>query len=140
MNGFSHFIFLAGLSLQVMVLLPTTVLTLIGGIGILYTVAKVEPRRWRQAVAAAVLPLVVPASILLCGVLLANDPDLDLEAPEWRVWLVQGLLLVHLPLTAVLMKLLWRIRWFTLFASLAVFGYSCGAVISSTMSVTGDWL
>jgi hypothetical protein len=141
MDGVGHFLWLAAQALQVALSFPpTAALTLGGGAGALAAVCEVPPDRRRRALAGAVIPLVVPAAILLCGVLLAYDTDLDEAAPRWPEWLVGGLVSAQLPLAAALVGLLRGARWFALTVSVAVFGYSCGAAFMSTMSVSGRWL
>jgi len=94
----------------------------------------------RKALVGALIPLVIPAVILVCGVLLVNDIDSDTLPPRWPEWIIGGLLLSHLPLTAVLIWWQKGARWFVLCASLAVASYSCGAAFVSIMSVSGRWL
>jgi hypothetical protein len=141
MDGVGHFFWLAAQALDVALLFPpTAVLTLVGGISAFVLVWAVPREHWRRALAGAIIPLALPVTILLCGVLLAYDTDLDEVAPRWPEWLVAGLLLTHLPLGAALVALLQGARWFSLAVSVVVFGYSCGAAIMSTMSVSGRWL
>lgn len=140
MDGVSHFFWLAGQALEVtFYFLPTAAVTLGGVLGAGVALLRLPAVHWWRALVGAVLP-VVPVAILLCGVLLAHNTDLDESAPQWPEWLVGALLLAQLPLAAALVTLLRGVRWFALAMSLAVFGYSCGAAFMSTMSVSGRWL
>jgi hypothetical protein len=141
MDGLGYFVWLAGQALAVMLVFPpTAVLGLVAGLGAVGALCRLPPNSWRRVLAGALIPLVVPAAILLCGVLFACDTELDEVASQWPEWLVAGFLLAHLPLTAVLVALLRGVRWFTLAVSVAVFAYACGAAFMSTMSVSGRWL
>src|SRR5262249_39611637 len=114
---------------------------LVGGVGVMASLPSMPPARWRQAAVALLAPLPVPAAILLCGVLLSHrENGWVVPAPRWPEYLVTGLLAAHLPLAAVLVWRLREARALALFALLAVAGYSCGAAIMSTMSVSGKWL
>ncbi len=141
MEGVGYFFWLGGEALSFPALFPPAgALMFLGVVGAFASLPYVPLDRWRQALTGALVPLALPTAILLCGVLLVCDPDLDDVAPRWPEWLVGGLLLAHLPLAALLV---WRLRgalWFSLSASAAVFGYSCGAAFMSVMSVSGRWL
>ena len=141
MNGLEYYFWLAIQALQVLVLFPPAALLMF--VGVIGTVASVQflpPDRRRRATAAILIPMALPAAILLCGALLVHDTDLDSLAPRWPEWLIGGLLLAHLPVAGLLV---WRVRgarWVALFSSMAVASYSCGAAFMSTMSVSGRWL
>jgi hypothetical protein len=141
MDGVCYFWWLTGQAFAVTIgFRPLVALTLAGVIGALVTLGAMRPDQWRRTLAGALIPLVIPAAILLCGVLLANSTELDEIAPRWPEWLIGALLLAHLPLAVVLVTLLRGARWFVLAVSVAIFGYSCGAAFMSMMSVSGRWL
>jgi uncharacterized protein YqgC (DUF456 family) len=141
MDGVSYFFWLAGQALEIALFFPpTAILTLVAGVSAFVLVWAVLRERWHLALVGTVIPLVLPVAILLCGVLLAYNTDLDESASQWPEWLVTTLLLAHLPLSAALIALLRGARWFALAMSVAIFGYSWGAAIMSTMSVSGRWL
>jgi hypothetical protein len=140
-NPIGYYFWLGGQAFEVLLIFPPAgLLMAVGLIGAVCSLPRVSPARWRQALAAVLLPLAVPAAILLCGVLLVHDTALDTEAPRWPEWLVGGLLVAHLPLAAALVCWLRGARWFALSVSAAVAGYSCGAAFMRIMSVSGRWL
>jgi hypothetical protein len=84
MDGFGYFLRLAGQALEVTrVFPPTAVLGLASLAGALGEASRVPPGLRRRAVAGAVIPLAIPAAILLCGALLVYDTDLDVPAAWW---------------------------------------------------------
>src|SRR5262249_53531759 len=78
----------------------------------------------------------------LCGVIFVQDPPwvTGVEAPAGPQYLILGLLVSHIPLTALLIWR-WRPQWPVVLASAVVAAYVsvCAAFISG-MSVTGVWL
>jgi hypothetical protein len=118
---------------------PAGVVFIAGAIGGLLSALKVEPRRLKTAFISALIPLVLPASILLCGALFWYDsggkPSKSAEI------VITILLLANLPL-GVLLAVFQRgmARLFVLSVSTVIFGYSIGAWIASGMAITGDWL
>jgi hypothetical protein len=90
-NPIGYYFWLAGQAFAFPLIFPPAGLLMVGGlIGAVLSLPRVPHARWRQAQAAVLLPLAVPAAILLCGVLLAHDTALDTEAPRWPEWLVGG--------------------------------------------------
>jgi hypothetical protein len=141
MSGVGFYFWLAFQALSVLVFFPPAGLLMLGGIvASAVTLAMMPADRWRQALIGALAPLALPAAILLCGVLLVHDTELDTVAPRWPEDLVTGLLLAHIPLGLTLAWRLRGVRMFALSVSVAVAGYSCGAAFMSIMSVSGRWL
>jgi hypothetical protein len=120
---------------------PPTALLVVGGCaGAIVSAGALRPNQKWGALVAVVVPLALPVAIVVCGVLLTFDTDLDAVAPSWPEWLVYGLLAAHLPTAVGLMALLNNARRFVLATSVAAFGLSCGAAFMSIMAVSGRWL
>jgi hypothetical protein len=104
MTGVGYFFWLAGDAFSVLVGIPPAgLLVLVGGVGTVVSLGSVSSGHGRQALAAILIPMILPMSILLCGVLWAHNTELRTEAPQWPEWLIGGLLLAHFPIAAVLM-------------------------------------
>ena len=136
-----YFIWLAVESVAVLAIFPPALFLLaVSLLGVVQTAHYVPLDRRRQALATTLLTLALPLAILLCGVLLKHDGELQGSARDWPEWLVEGLFVAHLPLAALLMAMMRGIRWFVLSISGLCLGYSCGAAFMSIMSVTDTWL
>jgi hypothetical protein len=141
MNAVGYFFWLAIQAFEVLVLFPPAwILMIAGGLVALAAGGQVRREHRRRAAIAVVLPLVPPVMILACGVFFAHDASLHAQAPAWPEWMIDGLLIAHLVLTAVLVVLLRGARWLALAVCAATLGYAVGAAIMSTMSVSGIWL
>jgi hypothetical protein len=144
MDGVGYFL---GLAQQVFFLVvgfwPLTMLLIVAWMGTLVATRPAPNGSWRWTFGiGCLLPLAFPVAILLCGVVFVHDPppDVEVEAPAYPVYLIEGLLLSLLPLTAALVW--WRpAHWPTVVASALLAGYlSWCALVISSMSVTGVWL
>ena len=106
------------------------------------THSQPKRRRWRLLVLGCLPPFALPVAILVCGVVFVSGPPwvTGVEAPAYPGYLINGLLLLHLPL-AGLATWWWRGQRPAVVASWVCAGYvSLGAGLISTMSVTGIWL
>jgi hypothetical protein len=140
-TGVEYFFWLAAQAFQVPVLFPpATLLILVGGVGAVGSLPYASSARSRQVLVAVLVPMALPAAILLCGVLLSHDTELDTVAPRWPERLIGSLFFAHIPVAALLVWRLRGARWLALFASIGMAGYSCGAAFMSIMSVSGRWL
>lgn len=124
---------------MLLIIWPVGITMFIGTIGAIVSLQiMAEAARWKVVV-CPIISAIIPTSVLLCGVLLPHNLR-DGPAPLWPEYLIDGLLLTHLPLAVLLVWTLKGARWFTFCASLAVASYSCGAAVMSGMSVSGVWL
>ena len=141
MDGVRYFFWLATMAMQLTVyFFPVALLILAGGISATVLFSSLPSDRRRHALAGAVIQPAVPIAILLCGVMLRYDLTRGGPAPKASSWLVEGLVLFHLLLTAALVGRLRGARWFTFAVAVAVFPYSWAAAAISVMSITGMWL
>jgi len=141
MNALFYYLWLAVQSVTVLVLLPYAgILFLAGAFMALVFAFRLRPEQRLRALAGTFASLVIPAAVLLCGVVFAHNPLLDSKAPTWPLQLIHGLLVAQLGLGALLVSLLRGIRFFVLAMSTAAFGYAIGAWFISGMSISGEWL
>jgi hypothetical protein len=86
-------------------------------------------------------PFAIPLVILLCGVVFAHDPPwvTGVKAPAYQLYIIDTLLLSHLPLAALLIWR-WRYWWPAVISSAILAGYvSLFATLISYSSVSGIW-
>ncbi len=141
MKAVEYFFWLGFQTFEILIIFPPAGLLMVAGsIGALVAGGQVRHEHWRRAIVAVFLPLVPPVMILACGVFFVHDTSFNRGAPAWPEWMIDGLLISHLALTAVLVGLLREVRWLALAVCAATFGYACGAAAMSSMSVSGDWL
>jgi hypothetical protein len=137
-----HFL---GLAQQVFFLLQHFwPLTLLLAVGCVWVVTASDPGlpggRRRLFLLGCAPAFALPLLILACGVAFAHDPEGDRPAPAYPQYLIQALLLAHLP-CAALMPWWWGRRWPAVVISSVAAGYvSVFAGFISWMSVTGNWL
>jgi hypothetical protein len=141
MDGVDYFFSLAATAcLLVFVYWPSAFLVTFG-LGTASTLAvRGAKNEYRSPALGSLAQLVVPAAILLCGVLFRWDGPDDADPPAWPSHFIPYLLWGHVPVTAGLLVFFRRAWLLVLAAGLAVLGFSLAAVLASGMAVTGDCL
>lgn len=118
---------------------PAGIMMIVGMIGTIASFYSVERHNSKEACIAVLLPLILPVSILFCGIFLADHEGMT-PPPGWAATLVVVFFLAHLPLGGLLVWRLRGVRPLAFFASLTLTGFSWGAAFFSFMSVTGVWV
>jgi hypothetical protein len=140
-SGVEYFFWLATQAIELTIyFFPIALLILGGGVSAPILFGSVPIERRRYALIGAAFQLAVPVIILFCGVFFRRDAMPDAATPKYAARFVEGMLLFHLILAAILIVRLRGARWFTLAVAVAVFAYSWAAAAMSMMSVTGLWL
>src|SRR6266478_1351706 len=102
---------------------PAGLAFIVGTVGGLLAAMKVDPHRFKAAFVSALVPLVLPAGILLCGAIFWYDSGA--EPSKLAEIVITILLLENLPLSALLVLFQRGMaRLFVLSVSTAIFGYS----------------
>ncbi len=119
---------------------PALLVVALGIVGASAVARRNPAARFRGPLLWSLVQFLVPAAILLVGVLLRwKGPD-DTEPPQWPARLINWMIWGHVPITGFLVLWFRGARWFVFAVSVAILGYSLSAAIVSGMSVTGDWL
>ena len=85
-------------------------------------------------------PLLLTAAIIIWGVILHHDTSSQTLAPRWPTYIIDSLLILHLPLAVVLVRQTRGHRWFASCVIALELWFSLCAAFVAGMSVTGDWL